>query len=63
MLQMKKKLVALELNSNQIVDDLKWFSQQIDMPYLESDFFFENYLVVGIDGEILDKKNSEGFIS
>ena len=60
---MKKKLVALELNSNQMVDDLKWFSQQIEMSYLDSEFFFENYLVVGTDGNTLEKKNREGFIS
>ena len=28
-------------------EDIMWFSQQIQMEHLKSDYFFEEYLVVG----------------
>ena len=45
--QVKKKLIAWELHSAEMGEDLKWFSSQIQIEYLESDFFFEKYLVIG----------------
>lgn len=40
-------MIAWELHSAEMGDDLKWLSEQIEMSYLQSPFFFESYLVVG----------------
>lgn len=57
--QVKKKMIAWELHSAEMGDDLKWFSEQIEMSYLQSDFFFENYLVVGAaDTALIEHKDS-----